>query len=101
MSMSTRMPIRTGSNGSPCVCRPAGRRIDGDPLDGLLADPAAALVPALVLPLARSRGVDAELRRSSTRPVLAGDPVVDRSREHPLGVAWPSSLPRSSATLPL
>jgi hypothetical protein len=63
----------------------AGRRIDRDALDGLLPDPATALVPTLVLPGAELGGVDARVDRRHG-PVVLGDAVVDRCREQPLGV---------------
>ncbi len=66
--MSIRMPIFTGSNGSPWVWSPRVGGIDDDRLDRLLADPAAALVPAVVLPAAELGGVDAGRDRRH-RPV--------------------------------
>ena len=81
--MSTRMPIRTGSHGVALRLLAVRGRIDLDPLDGLLADRAAALVPDLVAPLALRPRVGAVLDRAG-RAIGLREPRVDGLREHAL-----------------
>ena len=81
-----RIPILTGSKGSPCVADPPGGGIDGDPLHGLVAGRSAPLVPR--------RSLAALSLQEAARPVFdrchgtigLGDSEVDWLGEEALDV---------------